>query len=351
MSAPPPPDDTLSDDGLEGLFASLEPRLGHRRRRLRRAGFHGPHASPGPLARDRRASARSRRHGRSRPAAGSGRRGCLRGARGGRPRAAPSHPRLDRRQAVGRASRRPRARRATAFSSAMRPGGGRLPPRHRPYPRRPGRDGDDAPLPRLRPRRVSPACGRKRTRQGIRHARPLLDWPKARLLDLCHGAGLAFRRAIPRTRTSDFARVRWRKLMPLLAERGADGRAPRTARGAGRPGRRGPRRQGAGGAWRAAEPVLDRGRPVLRGRHPCRGALRDRPAGAGPGPRPGRSRSGKQPPATGSKPARSGCARPSGPGRRCASPSPGRSCGWIMSGQVVHRRRNRRAGVAVSQIS
>ena len=241
-----------------------------------------------PAGRDRRRPPDPRRHRRSRPAAGSGRRGCLGGARGRRPRLAASDPRLDRRQADGRHPGG-RARGALPPSRRPCPGGGRLPPRHRPYPRRPGRDGADAPLPRLGPRRARRHAP-ETDRQGIRHVRPLLDCPKARLVDLCHGAGLAFRRR---------SLERGRALCPgPLAQAhaapgrgGADRRAPRTARGAGcaRPTRRSisrPRRR-----WRAASRISPRRGPVRsEGGDPCRGALRDRPAGAGTGPRPGRSR-------------------------------------------------------------
>ncbi len=56
-------------------------------------------------------------------------------------------------------------------------------------------------------------------REGIRHARPLLDRPKSSLLDLCRKEGWLF--ASDPSNTDDrFARVRWRKLMPLLAEEG-----------------------------------------------------------------------------------------------------------------------------------
>jgi len=56
-------------------------------------------------------------------------------------------------------------------------------------------------------------------KQGVCHARPLLDWPKSRLLDLCHGQGWPFV-VDPSNANEDYARVRWRRLMPLLAEEG-----------------------------------------------------------------------------------------------------------------------------------
>lgn len=60
---------------------------------------------------------------------------------------------------------------------------------------------------------------RERDREGIRHVRPLLDWSKASLLALCHAEG--WRYVNDPSNTDDrFARVRWRKLMPLLASEG-----------------------------------------------------------------------------------------------------------------------------------
>jgi tRNA(Ile)-lysidine synthase len=60
---------------------------------------------------------------------------------------------------------------------------------------------------------------RELERDGIIHARPLLDWPKARLVDLCRRNGWAFV-SDPSNADERFTRVRWRRLMPLLAEEG-----------------------------------------------------------------------------------------------------------------------------------
>ncbi len=60
---------------------------------------------------------------------------------------------------------------------------------------------------------------RERDREGIRHVRPLLDWPKSSLLDLCRAEGWPFV-SDPSNVDERFARVRWRKLMPLLAAEG-----------------------------------------------------------------------------------------------------------------------------------
>ncbi|MGO4388108.1 tRNA lysidine(34) synthetase TilS [Microvirga sp. 2YAF29] len=60
---------------------------------------------------------------------------------------------------------------------------------------------------------------RERDRDGIIHARPLLDLPKAALLDLCRENGWPFI-TDPSNANERFARVRWRRLLPLLAEEG-----------------------------------------------------------------------------------------------------------------------------------
>jgi tRNA(Ile)-lysidine synthase len=59
----------------------------------------------------------------------------------------------------------------------------------------------------------------ERDRQGIRHARPLLDVPKSMLLDLCREQGWPFVND-PSNANERFARVRWRRIMPLLAAEG-----------------------------------------------------------------------------------------------------------------------------------
>src|SRR5690606_3498551 len=56
-------------------------------------------------------------------------------------------------------------------------------------------------------------------REGICHVRPLLEWPKASLLTLCREQGWAFV-GDPSNEDARFARVRWRRIMPLLAEEG-----------------------------------------------------------------------------------------------------------------------------------
>ncbi|WP_414471962.1 tRNA lysidine(34) synthetase TilS [Microvirga sp. M2] len=60
---------------------------------------------------------------------------------------------------------------------------------------------------------------RERDLDGIVHARPLLDHPKASLLDLCRRNGWRFV-TDPSNADERFARVRWRKLLPLLAAEG-----------------------------------------------------------------------------------------------------------------------------------
>ncbi|KAB0268990.1 tRNA lysidine(34) synthetase TilS [Microvirga brassicacearum] len=59
----------------------------------------------------------------------------------------------------------------------------------------------------------------ERDRDGIRHHRPLLDYPKSALLDLCQAEGWPF--VTDPSNTDDrFTRVRWRKVMPVLAAEG-----------------------------------------------------------------------------------------------------------------------------------
>jgi tRNA(Ile)-lysidine synthase len=60
---------------------------------------------------------------------------------------------------------------------------------------------------------------RERDRDGVRHVRPLLDWPKAMLLQLCRENGWRFV-SDPSNADERFTRVRWRRLMPLLVEEG-----------------------------------------------------------------------------------------------------------------------------------
>jgi tRNA(Ile)-lysidine synthase len=60
---------------------------------------------------------------------------------------------------------------------------------------------------------------RDRNRDGLRHLRPLLDWPKEALLDLCRAQGWRFV-SDPSNADERFERVRWRRIMPLLAAEG-----------------------------------------------------------------------------------------------------------------------------------
>ena len=62
----------------------------------------------------------------------------------------------------------------------------------------------------------------ERNRDGIRHVRPLLDIPKATLVELCTSQGWRFV-SDPSNRDERFARVRWRSLMPALAAEGLTG--------------------------------------------------------------------------------------------------------------------------------
>jgi len=60
---------------------------------------------------------------------------------------------------------------------------------------------------------------RDRERDGIRHVRPLLDRSKESLLALCRAQGWPFT-VDPSNADERFARVRWRRIMPLLAAEG-----------------------------------------------------------------------------------------------------------------------------------
>ncbi len=60
---------------------------------------------------------------------------------------------------------------------------------------------------------------RERERDGVVHARPLLGLPKQALLDLCLKEGWSFV-SDPSNADERFARVRWRRIMPLLAHEG-----------------------------------------------------------------------------------------------------------------------------------
>jgi tRNA(Ile)-lysidine synthase len=60
---------------------------------------------------------------------------------------------------------------------------------------------------------------RERDREGIRHVRPLLDCPKEALLSLCASQGWRYV-SDPSNADERFARVRWRKIMPVLATEG-----------------------------------------------------------------------------------------------------------------------------------
>lgn len=59
----------------------------------------------------------------------------------------------------------------------------------------------------------------QRDRDGILHARPLLGLPKRALLDLCRKEDWGFV-SDPSNADERFARVRWRRIMPLLAHEG-----------------------------------------------------------------------------------------------------------------------------------
>lgn len=98
---------------------------------------------------------------------------------------------------------------------------------------------------------------RETNRHGIRHVRPLLDWPKSALLDLCRREGWRFVDD-PSNASERYARVRWRRLMPLLAAEGLD--AERLARFAERAA------QADEALDLKAREALERAGPVFEGR-------------------------------------------------------------------------------------
>ena len=149
-------------------------------------------------------------------------------------------------------------------------------------------------------------------------SRPLLGWPKAAPSSTCAAAqGWPFVDD-PSNADERFARVRWRKLMPLLAEEGLT--AERLARLAERAARAEEALDvKAQEALARAEPVSPRAGLSLRGapslprspsRSPCGCSTQALAAG--------RSRPGHRSPEAPRSLHRSACARPSGPGRRCA---------------------------------
>lgn len=97
---------------------------------------------------------------------------------------------------------------------------------------------------------------RETDRQGIRHVRPLLGIPKSTLLDRCRQQGWRFV-TDPSNADERYARVRWRRLMPLLAAEGLT--AERLARMAERAA------QADEALDLKAREALDRGEPLLEG--------------------------------------------------------------------------------------
>jgi tRNA(Ile)-lysidine synthase len=91
-------------------------------------------------------------------------------------------------------------------------------------------------------------------RQGLRHVRPLLGLPKSGLLDQCRKNGWRFV-TDPSNADERYARVRWRRLMPLLAAEGLT--AERLARFAERAA------QADEALDLKAREALDRGEPIF----------------------------------------------------------------------------------------
>ena len=217
MSAPPPPDDTLSDDGLEGLFASLDHASGivaavsggpdsmalmHLLARWR-ATAERPSVLVATIDHGLRPEAADEAALVARAAAALGLPHRILAWTGDKPSAG-----------IQEAAREARYRLLVAH--AREEGASHLVTAHT--------LDDQAETVMMRLSRGSGLSGlagmRPETdKQGIRHARPLLGWPKARLLALCHGQGWPFV-VDPSNANEDYARVRWRKIMPFLAEEG-----------------------------------------------------------------------------------------------------------------------------------
>ncbi|EIM27396.1 tRNA lysidine(34) synthetase TilS [Microvirga lotononidis] len=219
MAASPPPDDALSDDGLEHLFTSLNHAAGiiaavsggpdsialmHLLARWRVAGSRPPilvvtvdHGLR-PEAADEAAFV-------AREADALGLRHRILAWAGDKPRTG-----------IQEAAREARYRLLADLAHAA--GASHLVTAHT--------LDDQAETIMMRLARGSGLAGlagmrRETERRGIVHARPLLGWPKARLLDLCRSQGWRFVED-PSNANTLYARVRWRRLMPLLAAEGLD---------------------------------------------------------------------------------------------------------------------------------
>ncbi|WP_262299303.1 tRNA lysidine(34) synthetase TilS [Microvirga sesbaniae] len=252
MASPPPPDDALSDDGLERLFASLNQAsaivaavsggpdstaLMHLLARWAAAGARPP-VLVATIDHGLRPEAAAEADSVGREAAALGLPHRILAWTGDKPRAG-----------IQEAAREARYR--LLVDHARQVGASHLVTAHT-------RD-DQAETVLMRLARGSGLAGlagmrRETDRPGIRHVRPLLDWPKTSLVDLCRAHGWRFVED-PSNADEIYARVRWRRLMPRLAAEGLD--AERLARFAGRAA------QAEEALGLKAREALDRAGPVL----------------------------------------------------------------------------------------
>jgi tRNA(Ile)-lysidine synthase len=232
MAAPPPPDDALSDEGLERLFASLNQASG-----ILAAVSGGPDSLALMHLLARRYAAGSRPavlvatidHGLRPEAAEEAAFVAREAAALGLPHRILAWTGDKPRTGIQEAAREARYR--LLVDHARRAGASHLVTAHT--------LDDQAETIMMRLARGSGLSGlagmrRETERHGILHARPLLDWPKSALLALCREKGWRFV-SDPSNSDELYARVRWRKLMPLLAAEGLD--AERLARFAERASR------------------------------------------------------------------------------------------------------------------
>lgn len=254
MAAPPPPDDALSDEGLENLFASLKQASG-----IVAAVSGGPDSMTLMHLLARWCTSGSRPpvlvatidHGLRPEAAEEAAFVAREAAVLGLPHRLLAWTGEKPTTGIQEAARE--ARYGLLVRLAQEAGASHLVTAHT--------QDDQAETVMMRLARGSGLAGlagmrRETDRQGIRHVRPLIDWPKSTLLDLCREQGWLFV-SDPSNEDERYARVRWRKLMPLLAAEGLD--AERLARLAERAA------QVDEALYTKAQDALDRAEPVLQG--------------------------------------------------------------------------------------
>ncbi|QRM28868.1 tRNA lysidine(34) synthetase TilS [Microvirga sp. VF16] len=219
MAAPPPPDDVLSDEGLENLFASLNQASG-----IVAAVSGGPDSMALMHLIARWCAAGPRPpvlvatidHGLRPEAAEEAAFVASEAAALGLPHRILAWTGDKPRTGIQKAARAARYRLLVEY--AREAGASHLITAHT--------LDDQAETVMMRLARGSGLSGlagmrRETDRDGIVHARPLLDRPKSSLLTLCQGQGWRFV-TDPSNANEVYARVRWRRLMPLLAAEGLD---------------------------------------------------------------------------------------------------------------------------------